>query len=58
MPAAFLALLWPQISSRRLLTVAVVSALLAITLTPLLAPGLPVLCAAIIPFFFLQKAAS
>lgn len=57
-PAAFLALLWPQITSRKLLTVAALAALLAITLTPLLSPGLPVLCAALIPFFFLQRSTS
>lgn len=54
-PAAFLALLWPQIASRRLLMVAVLAALLAIALTPLLSPGLPVLCAALIPFLFLRR---
>lgn len=54
-PAAFLALLWPQITSRRLLAVAVIAALLAIVLTPALAPGLPVLCAAIVPFLFLRR---
>mgnify|MGYP001012071769 FL=1 len=53
-PAAFLALLWPQITNRRLLGVAVVAAALAIALTPVLSPGLPVLCAALVPFFFLR----
>jgi len=55
-PAAFLALLWPQISSRRLLGVAVVSAVIGVALTPVLSPGLPVLCAALVPFFFLRRA--
>lgn len=55
-PAAFLALLWPQITNRRLLGVALVSAVLAIALTPILSPGLPVLCAALVPFAFLRRA--
>lgn len=54
-PAAFLALLWPQISNRRLLGVAVVSAVIGVALTPVLSPGLPVLCAALVPFFFLRR---
>lgn len=56
-PAAFLALLWPQITSRRLLGVALVSAAVGIALTPVLSPGLPVLCAALVPFLFLRGAA-
>ncbi len=55
-PAAFLALLWPQITSRRLLGVAVVGAVVGMSLTPVLAPGLPVLCAALVPFLFLRRA--
>lgn len=55
-PAAFLALLWPQITSRRLLGVAVVSAAVGIALTPVLSPGLPVLCAALVPLLFLRGA--
>lgn len=54
-PAAFLALLWPQIVNRRLLGVAVLAAALAVILTPLLAPGLPVLCAALVPLLFLRR---
>lgn len=54
-PAAFLALLWPQITSRRLLAVAVLSAVLGTALTPVLSPGLPVLCAALVPLFFLRR---
>lgn len=54
-PAAFLALLWPQITSNRLLAVALISAGLAMALTPVLAPGLPVLCAAAVPFLFLRR---
>ncbi|MEI5579544.1 branched-chain amino acid ABC transporter permease, partial [Streptomyces brasiliscabiei] len=56
-PAAFLALLWPQITSKRLLAVALLAAALAIALTPALAPGLPVLCAAAVPFLFLRRTA-
>lgn len=55
-PAAFLALLWPQITNRRLAAVAILSAVLAIALTPVLSPGLPVLCAAVVPFLFLRRA--
>lgn len=54
-PAAFLALLWPQITSKRLLAVAVISAVVGVGLTPVLAPGLPVLCAALVPFAFLRR---
>lgn len=57
-PAAFLALLWPQITDKRLAAVAVLAAVLAVCLTPVLAPGLPVLCAAAIPFLFLRRRAS
>src|SRR5690606_2281452 len=54
-PAAFLALLWPQIRDRLLVRVAVVSAVIGVALTPVLSPGLPVLCAALVPFFFLRR---
>ena len=54
-PAAFLALLWPQITSHRLLGVALLSAAIGIVLTPALSPGLPVLCAALVPFLFLRR---
>jgi len=54
-PAAFLALLWPQITSHRLLGVAIVSAAIGMALTPVLSPGLPVLCAALVPFLFLRR---
>lgn len=54
-PAAFLALLWPQITSRRLLGVALLAAGVGVMLTPALSPGLPVLCAAAIPFMFLRR---
>ncbi len=55
-PAAFLALLWPQITSRRLLGVALVAAVVGTALTPVLSPGLPVLCAALVPLVFLRRA--
>jgi predicted branched-subunit amino acid permease len=54
-PAAFLALLWPQITSRRLLGVALSAGVVGVALTPLLSPGLPVLCAAAVPLFFLRR---
>ena len=38
-PAAFLALLWPQITDRRLLQVAVTAAVVGIALTPVLSPA-------------------
>lgn len=56
-PAAFLALLWPQITSRRLLGVALVAAVVGTVLTPVLSPGLPVLCAALVPLMFLRRSA-
>lgn len=55
-PAAFLALLWPQIVSRRLAAIAVTAAAVALALTPILRPGLPVLAAAAIPLLFLRAA--
>jgi predicted branched-subunit amino acid permease len=45
-PAAFLALLWPRLSDRRALAVAIGSGFVAIAATPWLRPGLPVLLAA------------
>jgi predicted branched-subunit amino acid permease len=44
--AAFLALLWPQLATTTARTVAGAAALLALVLTPLITPGLPVLAAA------------
>lgn len=41
--AAFLALLWPQLTSKTNRVVAAVSAALALLLTPVLPPGIPVL---------------
>lgn len=42
-PAAFLALLWPRLSDRRQLVVAVSGAVIAVALVPFAAPGLPIL---------------
>jgi predicted branched-subunit amino acid permease len=42
-PAAFLALLWPQLRDRRLVGVALGGALLALAAVPLTPPGVPVL---------------
>lgn len=47
-PAAFIALLWPRLISRRAWAVAATSAALAIALTPVLRPGLPVLACAFV----------
>lgn len=44
-PAAFLALLWPRLTTRRLRTVAAASALIALALSPVLPAGIPVLVA-------------
>ena len=51
-PAAFLALLVPQLTDRRMLAVAVVGALLALLAVPFTRPGVPVLVAAlaVVPF--------
>jgi predicted branched-subunit amino acid permease len=42
-PAAFLALLWPRLSDRRQLVVAIAGALIAVALVPFAAPGIPIL---------------
>jgi predicted branched-subunit amino acid permease len=44
--AAFLGLLWPRLAKLQPVVVAVAAAVVATALTPWLAPGLPVLCAA------------
>lgn len=43
--AAFLALLWPRLKDRRNVVVTVLAALVALTLVPVTAPGVPVLAA-------------
>lgn len=45
-PALFLALLWPHIGQPRARWVAALGALLALSLTPLLPPGVPIVAAA------------
>jgi predicted branched-subunit amino acid permease len=47
-PAAFLALLWPRLTSRDAITVALAAGALAIITTPFLPPGLPVLLGAVV----------
>jgi len=47
-PAAFLALLWPRLSDRTTRAVAVAAGAVALGLTPVLSPGLPVLASALI----------
>ena len=49
-PAAFLALLWPRLTGRQpwVIGVAIASALIALALTPVLQPGLPVLAASLV----------
>jgi predicted branched-subunit amino acid permease len=46
--AAFLALLWPQLTTTTTRAVAAGAAALALVLTPLLPPGIPVLAAAVV----------
>ena len=48
LPAAFLALLWPQVTQRPQRVVAFGGAAVALLLTPLLPPGLPVLAAGLV----------
>lgn len=48
-PAAFLALLWQRLVDRTMWAVALAGAAVAIVLTPVLRPGLPVLAAALVP---------
>jgi predicted branched-subunit amino acid permease len=47
-PAGFLALLWPRLTSRTMWAVAAAGALVAMVLTPLIRPGLPVLAAGLV----------
>ena len=47
-PAGFIALLWPRLVDRTAWAIALVSAAVAIVLTPLLRPGLPVLACAFV----------
>ena len=45
LPAALLAMLWPQLESRRACVAAVCGSLIAVGLTPVLRPGLPIMLA-------------
>lgn len=47
-PAAFIALLWPRLVDRTMWAVALAGAAVALVLTPLLQPGLPVLAAGLV----------
>ena len=47
-PAAFLALLWPQLTTLRLRIIALSAMVLALTLSPILTPGLPVIAVVVI----------
>lgn len=47
-PAAFLALLWPRLTDRSMRAIALAGAVVALLLTPLLRPGLPVLAAGLV----------
>ena len=46
--AAFLALLWPRLATRHTQLVALVSAIVALALTPVLPAGMPILAAAVV----------
>ena len=47
-PAAFLALLWPQLTSRRLRIIALLAMVMALALSPFLAAGLPIIAVVLI----------
>ena len=47
-PAAFLALLWPQLTSRRLRWIALIAIAMALILSPVLASGLPIISVVVI----------
>src|SRR5690606_26756135 len=46
--AAFLGLLWPRLKQRQTIAVAAGAAVVALALTPVLMPGLPVLVASVV----------
>lgn len=54
-PAAFIALLWPRLRDRQSWAIALAAAALALVLTPVLTPGLPILAAAVIPFLVWRR---
>lgn len=47
-PAGFLALIWPRLRDRRAVSVAVGAGIVALVLTPVLRPGVPVLLASVV----------
>jgi predicted branched-subunit amino acid permease len=47
-PAGFIALLWPRLVGRTMWAVAICGAVVALVLTPLIRPGLPVLAAGVV----------
>ncbi len=47
-PAGFIALVWPRLSDRRSWTIGLTAAAVALVLTPLLRPGVPVLLTAVV----------
>ncbi len=47
-PAAFLALLWPQLTSKRLRIIALLAMVMALALSPFLAAGLPIISVVLI----------
>lgn len=47
-PAGFIALLWPRLRDRSAIALAIAAAVVAVSLVPLLQPGLPVLAAALV----------
>ena len=49
-PAAFLGLLWPRLTTAISRTVAISAVALALVLTPFLSPGLPIIACILIPF--------
>jgi predicted branched-subunit amino acid permease len=51
-PAAFLGLLWPRIESNRDRVLAVCAAVLALSLTPFVAAGVPIISTAVLAVFF------
>jgi predicted branched-subunit amino acid permease len=48
-PAAFLGLLWPRLKNNLSRIVAIAAVALALTLTPVLSPGLPIIACVLIP---------
>ena len=51
-PAAFLGLVWPRLKARRDYLLAISAAALALTLTPLVAAGLPIIATALLAVLF------